>query len=239
VAVAWLSEIEERDPDGHALCTGRFECEGEELPFQEAVAWARARADRAYIDIEFERYLLFGEDGQTPPLPPALAERAARGLRRPAVDAWRDRPDDAPPVRWEVEVALSPPDLGDAGRPAYEEVVERVAGRLAAVGLDHVTWSSDELDAGLADIEAQRQRAGAPAEFGWTTMHRLDFVLTAAVHAPSYRPARARVRAAVLEEVEAAAGRAPYERGAEDIRDRWGVEVDVRPPGYEWRAPML
>ena len=40
VAVAWLSEIEERDPDGNALCTGRFECGGEELPFREAVAWA-------------------------------------------------------------------------------------------------------------------------------------------------------------------------------------------------------
>ena len=78
VAVAWLSEIEERDPDGNALCTGRFECEGEELPFREAVAWARAHAERAYIDIEFERYLLIGEDGQTPPLPPELAERASR-----------------------------------------------------------------------------------------------------------------------------------------------------------------
>ena len=99
--------------------------------------------------------------------------------------------------------------------------------------------SSDELDAGLADIEAQRQRAGAPTEFGWMTTHRLDFVLTAAAAAPSYRPVHARVRAAVLDEVEAAAGRRPYERGAEDIEDRWGVEVDVRPPGYEWRAPML
>ena len=78
MAVAWLSEIEERDPEGNALCTGRFECEGEELPFREAVAWARAHADRAYIDIEFERYLLIGEDGQTPLLPPDLAERVAR-----------------------------------------------------------------------------------------------------------------------------------------------------------------
>jgi hypothetical protein len=70
-------------------------------------------------------------------------------------------------------------------------------------------------------------------------MHRLELVLTAATTAPSYRPVQARVRAAVLDEVEAAAGRAPYERGAVDIEDRWGVEVDVRPPGYEWRAPML
>jgi hypothetical protein len=40
-------------------------------------------------------------------------------------------------------------------------------------------------------------------------------------------------------ELGAAAGRLPDARGAEDIRDRWGVEVRVRPPGYEWRAPML
>jgi hypothetical protein len=240
VPVAWLSEIEERDPDGNALCTGRFACgQGEELPFREAVAWARAHADRAYIDIEFERYLLIGEDGETPPLPPELAERVARGLRRPAVDAWRDRADDAPPLRWEVEVALSPPDLSDAARPQHEQVVERVAGRLAATGLEEVVWSSDELDAGLADIEVQRLRAGGPAQFGWMTTHRLDFVLTAVVVAPSYRPVHARVRAAVLDEVEAAAGRAPYERGAVDIENRWGVEVDVRPPGYKWRPPML
>ena len=51
-------------------------------------------------------------------------------------------------------------------------------------------------------IEAQRQRAGAPA----------------------HRPVLARVREVVL---------------ADDVLDRWGVEVDVRPPGYEWRAPML
>jgi hypothetical protein len=239
VAVAWLSEIEERDPEGNALCTGRFECEGVELPFREALAWARAHADRAYIDIEFERYLLIGEDGQTPQLPPELAERVARGPRRPAVDAWRDRADDAPPARWEVEVALSPPDLSDKAHAEYERVVERVAGRLAAAGLDEIVVSSDEFDAGLADIEAQRRRAGSPTEFGWMTMHRLDFVLRAAVAAPSYRPVHARVRAAVLAEVEAAAGRRPYERGAEDIEDRWGVEVDVRPPGYEWRAPLL
>jgi hypothetical protein len=144
VAVAWLSEIEERDPDGNALCTGRFACgEGQELPLREAVAL----------------------------------------------------------------VALSPPDLSDDARAEQERVVERVAAGLAAAGLEEIVCSSDELDAGLADIEAQRQRAGTPKQFGWTTMRRLDFVLTAAVAAPSYRPVHARVRAAVLDEVEAAAGR--------------------------------
>ena len=88
-------------------------------------------------------------------------------------------------------------------------------------------------------IEAQRQRAGTPKQFGWTTMQRLDFVLTAAVAAPSYRPVHARVRAAALDEVEAAAGRAPYERGAEDIQIAGASRSKSARPGYERRAPML
>jgi hypothetical protein len=183
VAVAWLSEIEERDPEGNALCTGRFECAGEELPFREAVVWARAHADRAYIDIEFERYVLIGEDREIPRLPDELAERVARGLRRPGVDAWRDRPDDAEPIPWVIVATLSVPDLRPESRPQHERAVERVAGRLRAAGCDEVAWSGDEL--------------------------------------------------------EASHGRRPSERGAEDIRDRWGVEVDVHPPGYERRPPAV
>jgi hypothetical protein len=244
VVVAWLRELEESDPDGNAVCTGRFECECEdevadELPFPEAVAWARERAARAYADIELERYVVIGEDREIPPLPEELADRIAAGPRRPAGDEWRDRADDAPPVRWEVEVELSPPDLSAGARPENEAVVERVAGRVAAAaGCDDVTWAGDELDAGLADIESQRPADGQE-EFGWMTTHRLAFVLTASAEAPTHRPVLARVRAAVLDELEAATGRTPYERATVDIEDRWGVEADVRPPGYEWRPPAL
>jgi hypothetical protein len=239
VAVAWLREIEERDRDGNALCTGRFECEGEELPFRDAVAWTRARADRAYIDIEFERYILIGEDGETPPLPPALAERVSRGLRRPEGDAWRDRADDAEPIRWVIVATLSVPDLKLESRPQQEQAVERVAGRLRAAGCEEVAWSSDELDAGLSDIDAQGRRAGKSGGFAWFTTHALAFVLTASAEARTYRPLLERARAVVLDELDAADGRRPYERGAEDISDRWGVDVDVHPPGYEWRPPAL
>jgi hypothetical protein len=128
-------------------------------------------------------------------------------------------------VRWEVEVELSVPDLRDERRREYEQVVERVAGRVAVAGCEGVRWSGDSLDAGLG--------------FNWFTTHALAFVLTSSAEAPAYRPVRARVREAVLDEVEAGACRAPYERGAEDIQDRWGVEVRVRPPGYEWRPPAL
>ena len=100
-------------------------------------------------------------------------------------------------------------------------------------------WSGEELDAGLADIDAQGRRAGKSGGFAWFTTHALAFVLTASAEAPTYRPLRERVRAVVLDALEAAHGRRPYERGAEDISDRWGVDVDVHPPGYEWRPPAL
>ncbi len=64
-------------------------------------------------------------------------------------------------------------------------------------------------------------------------------MLTAFAEASTYRPVLARLRVLVLEELEAATGRVPYERGAEDIERRWGAEVDVHPPGYEYQPPML
>jgi len=183
VAVAWLRELEDRDDEGNAVCTGRFECflgerggpVADGLPFEAAVTWAREHADRAYVDIEWERYMLLGEDRELPPLPPELAARVAGGPRRPQVDEWRDRPEDTPPMRWEVVVHLSPDNPWDAD----EAVVERVMTRLAGAGCAEVTCSRDELDAALADIDAQWKRAGEPEQFSWTTWHRLDFVLTA------------------------------------------------------------
>ena len=143
MAIAWLREVEELDDEGNVVCTGRFECEVggeavEGLPFAEAVAWARERADRAWADVEWERYAVHGSIPEVPPLSPELAERLARGRRRPARDAWRDRPEDSPPTRWEIVVHLSPPDLSADERPEHERVVERVAARLEAAGCDEV-----------------------------------------------------------------------------------------------------
>ena len=66
------------------------------------------------------------------------------------------------------------------------------------------------------------------------TTHRLDFVLTAVADAPTYRPVLARVRDEV-----ATRRRRPCELGESGIEGRWGVEVDVCPPGYEWQPPLL
>ena len=118
---------------------------------------------------------------------------------------------------------MKPHDLTAEGRAAAERVVERVAGRLAAAGCDEIAWSSDELDAALARIDAQGRRAGKPEELGWMTSGLLAFVLSAAAEAPTHRPLRDRLRAAVVAEVEG----------------RWGVVVDVHPPGYTWRPPLL
>ena len=243
MAIGWLREIEEYDAERAVICTGRFEgdCGTESidgLPFAEAMAWLRERTERAYADIEWGRYMLLGTDREIPPLPPELAERLAQGRRRPPADVWRDRPEDAAPVRWEVFVQLTPVTLRSE-RGAQERVVERVVRRLAAAGCSDVAWSSEELDAAIADIDAQWERAGKPEEFGWSTTSRLDFDVTGFIDAPAHRPVRERLRAVVLEEVEAASGRVPYEDGAEDIRDRWGVAVDVHPPGYEFRPALL
>ena len=243
MAVAWLREIEAYDDERNAVCTGRFECrvgdEEVELPYEAAVAWVRERAERAYADVEWKRYALLGTDREIPSLPPELAERLRVGRRRPARDAWRDRAEDAEPMRWKVVVHLHPPSLRDEERAAHERVVERVAARLGAGGCEQLAWTSHELDAGLADIDAQWERAGKPDQFGWFTTYSLEFVLTGHTEAPAYRPVLARLRAAVLDELEAASGRRPYERGAEDIQDRWGAAVDVHPPGYEPQPVFL
>lgn len=99
-------------------------------------------------------------------MPPELAERLRHGRRRPARDAWRDRPEDSPPTRWEIVVDLAPPDLRPESRPGQERVVEAVAARLTADGCDAVAWTPGELDAAIADIEVQRRRAGGPEESG-------------------------------------------------------------------------
>jgi hypothetical protein len=233
VAVAWLREVEEYDDEDNPVCTGLFECtvgerdqvdEDEPRAFAAALAWAREHADRAYADIEWQRYVVVGDDPELPPVPPELAERLARGRRRPERDAWRDRPEDSPPVRWEIFVDLAPPDLRPESRPAQERAVAAVAARLTADGCDAVEWTPGELDAAMADIDTRRRRAGEREESGWMTVYRLVFVVTAAVEAPTYRPVLARVRSVVLEELP--------ESG-------WRADVDVHPPGYEWAPPLL
>ena len=172
-------------------------------------------------------------------MPPELVERLRHGRRRPARDAWRDRPEDSPPTRWEIGVDLAPPDLRPESRPGQERVVEAVAARLTADGYDAVEWTSGELDAAMADIDAQWRRAGEPEEFGWMTIYVPAFVVTAAAEASTYGPVLERVRAAVLGELEAAGARPPFEPAAADIEGRWRAAVDVYPPGYAYQPPLL
>jgi hypothetical protein len=247
VLSAWLREIEESDEEGNPVCTGLFECtlgerdqvdEDEPRSFAAAVAWAQEHADRAFADIEWERYVVVGDVPELPPVPPELAERLEQGRRRPARDAWRDRPTDSPPTRWEIVVDLGPPDLRPDRRPEQERVVEAVAARLTADGCDAVEWTPGELDAAMADIDALRLRAGE-REVGWMLAYKLAFVVTAAAEAPTYRPVLARVRRAVLEALEAAGARPLPEPEAAPIEGRWRFDVDVHPPGYEWSPPLL
>ena len=128
-------------------------------------------------------------------------------------------------MRWEIVVTVKPHDLTAEGRAAAERVVERVARRLAAAGCDEIAWSSDELDAALARIDAQGRRAGKPEELGWMTSGLLAFVLSAAAEAPTHRPLRERVRAAVSRRSKAAGGSwstctRPATRGGHRCSDR-------------------
>ena len=112
------------------------------LPFAEAVAWAREHADRAYADVEWERYA--SPDRSEGAASAARAGgAAARGRRRPVADAWRDRPT-TPGDAWEIVVTRRP--ISGPRAPRARAVVERVAARLAAAAAT-TSRARDELDA--------------------------------------------------------------------------------------------
>ena len=170
---------------------------------------------------------------ETPPLPPELAERVARGLRRPAVDAWRDRADDAPPVRWEVDgrssrrpTSVTRPARNTSGSPSGWP-----AGS-PRTGLDEVVvLEATSSTRAWPTSSAQRRRAGCAHGV------RLDDHAPPRLRAdggrlpaPSYRPvprAGARRRARRGSRPRPAAG--PTSAARSDIEDRWGVD-GRRPP---------
>lgn len=108
--------------------------------------------------------------------------------------------------------------------------------RLARHGVTDLAWSAAELDAGLDEIETGWEAAGRPEQYGWTTLHELDYKLLGYVEAPTHRSVTTTVEDLAVAELEAAGGHPPFLRGAEDIQNRWGVVVDVHPPGYEPRS---
>lgn len=243
----WLREIQDVDEEGHLVLTGLFDGtldepgvleERRDLPFGDALEWAQACTEVIYVDVEDERYSIGARTrSHHSAMPADVAARLGQGRRRPPGDAWIDRDQDSPPMRWEIAVTLSPDELERDRRAEQEGVVASVVRRLEVEGCRRVTWSADSLDAGLADIDAQCEAAGRPEAYGWVTRHSLAFGVSAVADAPTHRLLLERIRPAVLAEVQAATGRRPWQPGAEDLDGRWGVEVEVHPPGYE--APPL
>ena len=178
-AVFMSEEMEQTHRDGTWL-TGRFTgaLNGHEggrddfrgLPLDEALAWARARADRIVIRHGDEPGVQY-EAGtvQAPGLPrwpppdlPALVRRRA------PEDRWRDRTADDPPIAWAVELELRPPDTEGvplsalaARRPAWCATVAGLAERVGGA------WDADLFDTLVADLRAAQEAAGGAEDFGW------------------------------------------------------------------------
>jgi hypothetical protein len=242
MAAVFLDEIEELDEEDHVILTGLFSGslqeedrveEVEALAFDEALAWARSRAERIYVDVENERYSAGAlRDPGLPPLPRRFAARAAGGRRRPIGDEWIDRAEDEPAITWQVIVEVSPDKLDRNQREAQEQVVGRVVRGLAEVGCGEIAWDADSLDAGLDDIDRQAEAQSDQQWVPWFTSHALAFTVRALFEASTHRVATTIIRDRAFEELKQATGREPYEAGAATITGRWGLDVQVHPPGY-------
>lgn len=174
----------EETPDGFRVVLSTGE-EAEFLMLGDARAWARDR-------------------GEQPPSPQHV---------RPADGSGRRAPGD-PPIEWIVTLELSPGELhapGTEGRRGQDKLAEAAERALVRAGFQEMWTSTDSLDAGIADIDAQT--AGAEGDAGWTTWHRLAYVLTG-VRAASTR------EEVIDRATEAAAGVMPA---------GWDVEAAARP----------
>lgn len=243
MARVYVSEDEEADEQGRLIFSGRFSCavdgssspEGfaDDLPFDDAVAWARAQADAVYVRFEGSLYSAGARaDPELLPWPPADLRSVLR--RRSRGEEWLDRTDADSP---EVVMQLSPPDCRVSERS--EAVVSRAADRLRAEGFGHVRWSGEGLAAGVEQIAGDWREAGSPAVFGWVGSSSMAFEARGEVDAPTHVAAAARARAAVAEEIRLATGTPPYGPEDEDLSGRWGIEVECRPPGFEGPLSMV
>jgi hypothetical protein len=211
VTHVWLAQVEEVDDEGHTIHTGRFDCEFEERGRREsaeglpfAEALAWARARSDRVRIDAEGTRFSA--GATPDRElPGLSPDVAERLERGSRRPYGDE--------WIDRDGSAPPTR-------WEVKVE-----LSPDALAREDRAKQE--------QVVSRAAGEPEGFGWMIPQSLAFELVAVIQAPTHRPLLASVREAILEEVHVATGFEPYERGASDTEGRWGVEIDVHPPGYQ------
>ncbi len=208
--VVWIAEDDAYDetPAGGIVWTGRFVAwhdldDGSSAgrldgaTADEAVAWGRARAPVVWIRLADSEYHAAGDGHEqaAPRWDPTLAPVR----RRPPGEQWRDRPEDAEPIDWLVEVDLLPPYREP--RPDWAAEIARIASRGGASdwrarsvgppgggGDDDDGWFTGGEDVGdRASLTLDRG-----GETGWVgydaTSFRLAFTLPAAtvVHAMEY-----------------------------------------------------
>lgn len=177
----WLTE--EDDEDG--FLTGTFSGfhdtdreRGDEcwdLTFDEALEWARARADRVCVELGDYRRFSAGAKPlpDYPPWPPDDLPRPVR-RRRPG-EEWKDRTDADPPIGWAVTAWL---ESADGTIREDDALIRTLAERAEAI-----SWDRDELDGSLADMERAVEGARGGAEVGWFSYHmpayRLRFDVSA------------------------------------------------------------
>ena len=179
----FISEDEDGDPSGHYL-TGRFyghvddgkrmTDSFEDLSLDEALAWARERADRIVVRIGYgPSYAIGFESDSRLPWP---SEGVPQPLRRRTPDEeWKDRTEADPDATWRATLGLTPP-AGDRRLPEWDAVVASIAGELGA------TWSASNLDGWFADLPS--------GDGGWVTDHSRQYEIEITVEAPTAARAR-------------------------------------------------
>jgi hypothetical protein len=176
----------------------------EDLSLNEALAWARERADRIVVRIGYgPTYAIGFESASRLPWP---SDGLAEPVRRRTPDEeWKDRTDADPDATWQATLGLAPPpppdrQADDLRRPEWDAVVASVAKELGA------RWSASNLDGWFAAVRAARRSTGA-----WMTHHSRRYEIDITVEAPT--AARAR---------DAAQARVP------PLPDGWRVAAYVR-----------
>ena len=111
-----------------------------DLPIEEALAWARARADHVCVEIVYARYSAGARPlDDYPAWPPHDLPALVR--RRPPGEEWRDRTDDDDPIAWAVVAWVARADSSMPVRADWDAAVAALAARAGADG-----WDTEELD---------------------------------------------------------------------------------------------
>jgi hypothetical protein len=166
----------------------------EALELEQALAWARERADRIMLRIGDEY------------VPVEAAKPVVR--RRIESERWRDRTDADPPIAWTVTATLVVP---------YEVARGVADALLAPLAAAADEWDAEPFDGLEADLEAAR-RAGRSGWFSyhepayrlrWTREAPTRAAAIAQVHVESPAGWKLRVEAEPREPPRSGAGRAP------------------------------